>query len=104
MTDTGKTLTKGVTLPILGAIGASVMLASDLEESMNKVDVAFGKSSGDVREWSETTLKSFGIAQGTALDMAATFGDMGDSDGSTAGNSSRHVYQLGRISRRSGFF
>jgi hypothetical protein len=81
MTDTGKTLTKGVTLPILGAIGASVMLASDLEESMNKVDVAFGKSSGDVREWSETTLKSFGIAQGTALDMAATFGDMGTAMG-----------------------
>lgn len=81
MTDTGKALTKGLTVPILGAAVAAVKLASDLEESVNKVDVAFGDSAREVHKWSETTLKSFGIAKGTALDMAATFGDMGTAMG-----------------------
>lgn len=72
---------KYVSAAAAGAIGVSLNFASDLEESMNKVEVAFGKSSKEVQEFSTTTLKSFGIAQGTALDMAATFGDMGTSMG-----------------------
>lgn len=66
-----------------GAIGISVKEASDLEESMNKVDVAFGKNADTVKEFSDTALTSFGIAKGTALDMAATYGDMGTSMGLT---------------------
>lgn len=80
-TDTGKTLTKGLTVPILAAATAAVKYATDLEESQNKVNVAFKDSAGVVDKWSDTTLKSFGIAKGTALDMAATFGDMGTAMG-----------------------
>lgn len=65
------------------AFAASVHYASDLEESQNKVDVAFGKSSKSVKKWAGTTIKQYGIAKGTALDMAATFGDMGTSMGLT---------------------
>lgn len=56
-------------------------IASDTSESMNKVDVAFGDSAGSVKEFAKTTLKSYGIAEGSALDMAALFGDMGTSMG-----------------------
>lgn len=81
LTSIGKTLTTGITLPVLGAAAASIKYASDMEESMNKVNVAFRDSADDVKSWSDTALKSFGIAKGTALDMAATFGDMGTAMG-----------------------
>ena len=79
----GKNLSVGLTLPIAAAGGAAIKLASDFEESLNKVDVSFKKSSASVKEFSKTTLTQFGIAQGTALDMAAMFGDMGTSMGLT---------------------
>lgn len=82
-TRIGKKLSIGLTLPIAAAGGAAIKLASDFEESLNKVDVSFKKSSKSVKEFSKTTLTQFGIAQGTALDMAAMFGDMGTSMGLT---------------------
>lgn len=88
MKDIGGKLTATLTAPILGAGVASVKLASDFEESINKVDVAFKTSSGYVKEWSETTLTNFGIAQGSALDMVATFGDMSVSMGLSTGKAS----------------
>ena len=83
LSNAGQKLTMGITLPLAAAGVASVKLASDYSESVNKVDVAFGNSADTVIAWSETTLDSFGIASGTALDMAATFGDMGTSMGLT---------------------
>lgn len=75
----GKTLTKSITLPIAGAAVASFKYASDLEENINKTDVAFGNNADEVKKWSKTTLERFGLAQSTALEMAATWGDMGTS-------------------------
>ena len=75
-TKAGKTLTTGLTLPIVALGTMAVKNASDLQETMNKVDVAFGDSSDSVKEWGNTTIKQFGIAKGTALDMASLYGDM----------------------------
>jgi hypothetical protein len=72
----GSSMSMFVTTPILAAGGAAIKFASDFEESLNKVDVAFGDASGQVRDFAKETLKTYGIAQGTALDMAALFGDM----------------------------
>lgn len=73
--------------PVTLAIGAAGIAAekagSDLIESQNKVEVAFGKSSKSIEDFSKITLDKFGIASGSALDMAATFGDMGTSMGLT---------------------
>lgn len=81
MSTAGKTLTTGVTLPLIAAGVAAVNYASDLEESQNKVDVAFGNSASIVSDFAKTTNEAYGIAEGTALDMAALFGDMGTSMG-----------------------
>lgn len=83
MTNLGSSLTTGLTLPIVGAGVASIKYASDLNESLNKVEVAFKGSAQDVEGWAKTTLNSYGIAQGSALDLAATFGDMGTAMGQT---------------------
>jgi len=77
----GKSMTTYLTLPLAAIAGASIKMASDFTESLNKVDVAFKGSSKEVRKFAETTLETFGIAEGTALDMAALFGDMGTSMG-----------------------
>lgn len=72
----GATLTTRLTLPLALAGGGAIKLASDFQESLNKVNVAFGSSSGEVQDFAKTALTQFGIARGSALDMAATFGDM----------------------------
>lgn len=76
MQDVGKNMSLYITAPILAAAGASTKFASDMEESQNKVDVAFKDSSAEVDMFAKSTLKNFGIAEGSALDMAAGFGDM----------------------------
>jgi|LULK01.1.fsa_nt_gb hypothetical protein len=81
MKNIGQDLTRNITLPVIALGGASVKLASDFEESLNKVRVSFGDSSKSVEDFADTTLKSFGIARGSALEMSALFGDMGTSLG-----------------------
>ncbi|MFA5937669.1 MAG: phage tail tape measure protein, partial [Candidatus Paceibacterota bacterium] len=81
MTNAGKKMTMGLTLPIVGLGIAGVKMASDLNETVNKVNVAFGESANKVQEWGNTTLKSLGLAKGSALDAAALFGDMATSMG-----------------------
>ena len=77
----GGTLTRGVTLPLAALGAASVNYASDTEEAVNKVEVAFQGAADEVKRWSDTTLTAYGLAKGTALDMAALFGDMATSMG-----------------------
>ena len=65
------------TIAIGGLSIAAGNLGSDLLESLNKVEVACGEGAEEVIKFSETTLDSFGIAKGSALDMVAQFSDMG---------------------------
>lgn len=85
MKSLGKSMSMYVTAPIVAAGGAAVKFAMDYEESLNKVDVAFKSNSENVRSWAKTTLNSFGIAESSALDMAALFGDMSTSMGLSTG-------------------
>jgi hypothetical protein len=82
-TAIGQNLTLGVTAPVLAAGAAAFKMASDYEESLNKVRVAFGSSSSSVEEFSKTAIDSIGLAEQSALDMAALFGDMATSMGLT---------------------
>jgi hypothetical protein len=82
-TAIGKDLSLKLTAPIGLAGAAAIKFATDTEESLNKVRVAFGNSSKSVEDFADTSLESFGIARGSALDMAALFGDMSTSMGLT---------------------
>lgn len=77
----GAIMAVGFTVPLAAAGAAGIKLASDFNESLNKVNTVFGESSGKVEAWSKKTLEASGIAQGTALDMSALFGDMAVSMG-----------------------
>lgn len=55
--------------------------ASNLTEELGKTEVVFSDQSDAVKKWSTETIKNYGLAQITALEMVATFGDMSTSLG-----------------------
>jgi hypothetical protein len=81
----GKKMSRNVTLPLLALGAAAIKFSSDLQESINKSDVAFGAASESVKAFAKTTLESFGIAESSSLEMATNFGDMATSMGIAEG-------------------
>lgn len=94
VSSVGASLSTRLTLPLAIAGGAAIKFASDAEESMNKVNVAFGTSSQRVQEFANTALKSFGIARSQALDMTALFGDMATGMGISQNSAANLAIQL----------
>jgi hypothetical protein len=83
MTSIGSAMSLAITTPLLLIGKQMIKLASDSQEATNKVEVAFGKSADAVKEFASTSLTQFGIAKGSAMDMASTYGDMSTSMGLT---------------------
>lgn len=54
----------------------TVKAASDIEESLNKLNVLLGESQPEVVKWASTVATSFGISRRTALETAGTFANM----------------------------
>jgi hypothetical protein len=79
-------------LPIAGlaagaeAFRASVKGASDLAETMSKVEVVFGSASGYVKQFAEGMAADYGSARVELLDAAAGFGLIGKAAGLAQGD------------------
>lgn len=98
MTSIGKSMTVGVTLPIVAGFGYAIKQASDFNETINKIDVAFKDQSASVKKWANTSITSMGLAKASALDAAALFGDMSTAMGlntEEAAKMSTSLVQLG---------
>lgn len=76
MMDFGKKSTAYVTAPILGAGLAAIKMASDLEETKNKVAVVFGDMTSSVMSWSQNAATTMGQSQQQALDAAGAYGNL----------------------------
>ncbi len=74
MTTVGRTMTTYVTGPIVAGFTVASKSASDYEENLNKIDVAFGKSADAVKKWAKTARKNFGMSQVQATGAASGFG------------------------------
>lgn len=61
---------------IVGLSAVSLKFASDLDESMNKVNVVFGDSADAVVKFSENAATALGISQARALEATGTFGNL----------------------------
>jgi hypothetical protein len=72
----GKKMTVGLTLPLAAGFGAALNAASDLSESMNKVDVVFGQAAKGIQQWSKDAATAMGISRNEALQAAGTFGNL----------------------------
>lgn len=81
ISSVGSKMTLGITVPV-ALVGASMAkAASDYEENLNKIDVAFGKSGSSVKKWADDATTQFGMSKNQALESAAQFGDMSTSMG-----------------------
>lgn len=79
----GSGMTKWLTLPMAAAATACVKYASDMTETSGKIGVVFAENTDAVLKWSEASINQMGLAQQTALDMAASYGDLGSAMGIT---------------------
>lgn len=77
MTEVGKTMTTKVTAPIVAGYTLASKYASDYEENLNKLDVAFGENADAVKAWSDTARSVFGLSKVQATDAASAFGALG---------------------------
>lgn len=98
MASMGAKMSAAVTLPVVTGFGFAIKAASDFNETINKIDVAFKDQSASVKEWANTSIKKMGLAKGSALDAAALFGDMSTAMGlntKEAAKMSTSLVQLG---------
>lgn len=72
----GQKLTLGLTTPLVGLGIKSLSMASDLNESLNKSNVVFGKSAGIIEEFANGAADKLGLSKKAALDAAGGFGNM----------------------------
>jgi len=77
MSTIGRAMSMYVTGPIVAGYTYAGKSASDYEENINKIDVAFGKSGKSVKKWARTAGKQFGLSQVAATGMASAFGALG---------------------------
>lgn len=77
MTTVGQSMTTKVTAPIVAGYTLATKYASDYEENLNKIDVAFGENSQAVKDWANTASTEFGLSKVQATDAASAFGALG---------------------------
>jgi hypothetical protein len=68
----GGVLSAAITAPLLALGNRAVDAASDMAESMSKVNVVFGDSAGFVADFASRAATNLGITQQLALDTART--------------------------------
>lgn len=81
LVSSGAKLTAGLTTPIALAGKAAVDAASDLAESQNVIDVAFGYSASEINKWSQNLIDDFGMSELSAKTYAGTFKTLSNSMG-----------------------
>ena len=97
LSKAGQKMTTFVTVPIVAALTASVKGASDLTETLGKTEVVFGQMSDRVLEWSGNSIQAMGLAQGSALEYASTYGDMATGMGLAIDKSAEMSMQLTQL-------
>lgn len=74
ITDVGKDLTTKVTAPIVAGFGLAINSASDYEENLNKLQVAFGDYAEEVQNFTDNAQMDYGLSKKDASDSASAFG------------------------------
>lgn len=66
----------GAAQAAVGYVGDSLSAASDLSETISKVEVLFGESAGGILAWAETSATAMGLPKEAALDAVGTIGNL----------------------------
>lgn len=76
ITNAGKTMSMAITAPVVAGFGASILAASDMNETVSKSEVVFGAAAKAVKDFTATASTSLGVTQQQALASAANFGNL----------------------------
>lgn len=76
LTQIGKTMTMGITAPIVGAGAAAFKMAADMEDALGATDQIFKGSSDGMKNWAKNLESYYGIASGEALEYGNMMGSM----------------------------
>lgn len=74
ISDFGGKMTATVTAPIVAGFTLAANKASDYEENLNKLDVAFGEYADKVQAFTDNAQGNFGLSKVDASESAAAFG------------------------------
>ena len=98
ITDVGQNLTAKVTAPIVAGFTLAVNSASDYEENLNKLSVAFGDYADEVREFTDNAQTDYGLSKKDASDSAAAFGALAKGIGLSEEASASMSVELTKLS------
>lgn len=76
MRTAGRTMSLGLTVPIIAGLGKAMDSAADLGESLNKTKVVFGQQARAIIRWSKDSATAIGLSRTSALDAAGGYGAM----------------------------
>jgi hypothetical protein len=86
---------------LVSGMGHAISAASDLNETVTKSGVVFGKNAGELVAWSKTADVAMGLSQNAALGAAAQYGNLfvslGLAQGASAGMSKKLVELAGDL-------
>lgn len=94
MKSFGKTASAAITVPMAAAGTAAVKAASDLQESMNAVNVVFEESAKTIEDWGKTSAQAAGITTAEFNEAAATLGSVLQNAGLSAEAAAEKTIQL----------
>lgn len=78
--------------------------ASDLNETLNKSEVIFGKNAAAVEKWADSAAQNLGLSKAAALESAAGFGNMFDQLGFAGNQATKMSKQVVQLSADLGSF
>lgn len=81
LVSAGAKITAGITAPVAIGAAKAIESASDLAESQNVVEVAFGDSAAMIDQWSKTLISDFGMSELSAKKYAGNFMTLASSMG-----------------------
>tara|TARA_Y100001937_G_scaffold38781_2_gene55183 strand:+ start:809 stop:2659 length:1851 start_codon:yes stop_codon:yes gene_type:complete len=76
MQRSGETLTRNITLPVIGLGAAAIKMASDFEETNSKFKTVFSSIQKDAEITAKTFQQSFGLSSQAAKQMLGDTGDL----------------------------
>jgi hypothetical protein len=79
LVNTGRSLTRNVTVPLLAAsvaINKTITDASNLSEAEAKVTAVFGAQAQEILKWGKTTSNAIGVSNRAALEAVGTYGNL----------------------------
>jgi len=98
MVSLGGSLSAKVTAPLVAGFGLAMNSASDYEENLNKLSVAFGDFAEEVQNFTDNAQGDYGLSKNDASESAAAFGALAKGIGLSEEQAASMAVELTKLS------